>query len=103
MKSITGKVKEASSKYELAISTAERNDFIHEHAIANKQADEFFLQNGLKRLEIAKDITNGLADVHEINVDGISGNGNTNPANAVAVGKTLKLNDFNIGISQETL
>jgi len=59
----------------------------------------------LKRLEIARDIANGLADVHGINGDGIDGDGNTtfvhldvNPANVVAVGKTLKLNDFNIGI-----
>eukprot|EP00957_Ditylum_brightwellii_P066233 5026010-Ditylum_brightwellii.AAC.1 len=46
MKSITGKVEEASIKYELAISANERNEFIHEQAIANKQAAEFLLQNG---------------------------------------------------------
>lgn len=54
----------------------------------------------LVRLKIARDIANGLADVH-----GIDGDGNAtfvhldiNPANVVSVGGTLKLNDFNIGI-----
>lgn len=54
----------------------------------------------LQRLKIARDIANGLADVH-----GIDGDGNAtfvhldiNPANVVSVGGTLKLNDFNIGI-----
>jgi serine/threonine protein kinase len=54
----------------------------------------------LQRLRIARDIANGLADVH-----GIDGDGNAtfihldiNPANVVSVGGTLKLNDFNIGI-----
>jgi serine/threonine protein kinase len=54
----------------------------------------------LARLKIARDIANGLADVH-----GIDGDGNAtfvhldvNPANVVSVGGTLKLNDFNIGI-----
>lgn len=54
----------------------------------------------LERLRIARDVANGLADVH-----GIDGDGNTtfvhldvNPANVVSVGGTLKLNDFNIGI-----
>lgn len=54
----------------------------------------------LKRLEIARDIASGLADVH-----GIDGDGNAtfvhldiNPANVVVVGNELKLNDFNIGI-----
>mmetsp|Transcript_23263 Transcript_23263/g.51773 ORF Transcript_23263/g.51773 Transcript_23263/m.51773 type:complete len:271 (+) Transcript_23263:177-989(+) len=57
----------------------------------------------LKRLEIARDIAHGLADVH-----GIDGDGNTtfvhldvNPANVVSVDKTLKLNDFNIGIIRQ--
>ena len=57
----------------------------------------------LKRLEIARDIATGLADVH-----GIDGDGNTtfvhldvNPANVVSVQKTLKLNDFNIGIIRQ--
>jgi serine/threonine protein kinase len=57
----------------------------------------------LKRLEIARDIANGLADVH-----GIDGDGNTtfvhldvNPANVVSVNETLKLNDFNIGIIRQ--
>lgn len=54
----------------------------------------------LKRLEIARDIASGLADVH-----GMDGDGNAtfvhldiNPANVIVIGKTLKLNDFNIGI-----
>jgi hypothetical protein len=54
----------------------------------------------LERLKIARDIANGLADVH-----GIDGDGNAtfvhldiNPANVVSIGGTLKLNDFNIGI-----
>jgi serine/threonine protein kinase len=54
----------------------------------------------LARLKIARDIANGLADVH-----GIDGDGNAtfvhldiNPANVVSIGGTLKLNDFNIGI-----
>jgi len=54
----------------------------------------------LARLRIARDIANGLADVH-----GIGGDGNAtlvhldiNPANVVSVNGTLKLNDFNIGI-----
>lgn len=54
----------------------------------------------LARLKIARDIANGVADVH-----GIDGDGNAtfvhldvNPANVVSVGGTLKLNDFNIGI-----
>jgi len=54
----------------------------------------------LKRLEIARDIASGLADVH-----GIDGDGNStfvhldvNPANVVVINGTLKLNDFNIGI-----
>mmetsp|Transcript_29277 Transcript_29277/g.79233 ORF Transcript_29277/g.79233 Transcript_29277/m.79233 type:complete len:869 (-) Transcript_29277:1448-4054(-) len=57
----------------------------------------------MKRLEIARDIANGLADVH-----GIDGDGNTtfvhldvNPANVVSVNQTLKLNDFNIGIIRQ--
>ena len=57
----------------------------------------------LKRIEIARDIANGLADVH-----GIDGDGNTtfvhldvNPANVVSVNGTLKLNDFNIGIIRQ--
>jgi serine/threonine protein kinase len=54
----------------------------------------------LVRLRIARDIADGLADVH-----GIDGDGNAtfvhldvNPANVVSVGGRLKLNDFNIGI-----
>jgi serine/threonine protein kinase len=54
----------------------------------------------LARLQIALDISNGLADVH-----GIDGDGNAtfvhldiNPANVVSIGGTLKLNDFNVGV-----
>lgn len=56
----------------------------------------------LERLKIARDIANGLADVHGI--DAPDGNNATfvhldiNPANVVSIGGTLKLNDFNIGI-----
>jgi len=56
----------------------------------------------LARLNIARDIANGLADVHGI--DGEDGKNATfvhmdiNPANVVSIGGTLKLNDFNIGI-----
>eukprot|EP00980_Cylindrotheca_fusiformis_P011194 scaffold2563_cov124-Cylindrotheca_fusiformis.AAC.25 len=57
----------------------------------------------LQRLRIARDIANGLADVH-----GIDGDNNAtfvhldiNPANVVSVGGTLKLNDFNIGIIRQ--
>jgi len=57
----------------------------------------------LERLRIARDIADGLADVH-----GINGDTNTtfvhldvNPANVVSVNGTLKLNDFNIGIIRQ--
>jgi serine/threonine protein kinase len=56
----------------------------------------------LARLKIARDIANGLADVHGI--DSKDGSNATfvhldiNPANVVSIGGTLKLNDFNIGI-----
>eukprot|EP00957_Ditylum_brightwellii_P008437 639167-Ditylum_brightwellii.AAC.1 len=46
MKSTMGEVEEASNKYELAISAAERGEFIYEQAIANERAAEFFLRNG---------------------------------------------------------
>lgn len=54
----------------------------------------------LKRLEIARDIATGLADVHGIDGDDQPSfvHLDINPANVVVVGKTLKLNDFNIGI-----
>eukprot|EP00957_Ditylum_brightwellii_P202452 15330230-Ditylum_brightwellii.AAC.1 len=45
MNSAMGEVEEASSKYELAVSAAERNEFIHEQAIANERAAEFFLRH----------------------------------------------------------
>jgi len=54
----------------------------------------------LARLRIARNIAEGLADMH-----GIDGDGNAtfvhldvNPANVMSIGGTLKLNDFNIGI-----
>lgn len=57
----------------------------------------------LERLRIARDISEGLADVH-----GIDGDGNVtfvhldiNPANVVSIGGRLKLNDFNIGIPRK--
>jgi len=57
----------------------------------------------LARLNIARDIASGLADVH-----GIDGDGNAtfvhldiNPANIVSIGGTLKLNDFNIGVLRQ--
>lgn len=57
----------------------------------------------LARLRVARDIANGLADVH-----GIDGDGNAtfvhldiNPANVVSIGGTLKLNDFNIGMLRQ--
>ena len=57
----------------------------------------------LARLNIARDIASGLADVH-----GIDGDGNAtfvhldiNPANVVSIGGTLKLNDFNIGVLRQ--
>lgn len=63
--------------------------------LADKQS-----KNPGSRLRIARDVANGLADMH-----GIDGDGNAtfvhldvNPANVVSVGGTLKLNDFNIGI-----
>jgi serine/threonine protein kinase len=63
--------------------------------LADKKAKE-----PLARLGIARDIAEGLADVH-----GIDGDGNAtfvhldiNPANVVSIGGTLKLNDFNIGV-----
>jgi len=54
----------------------------------------------LKRLEIARDIASGLADVHGIDGDDQPSfvHLDINPANVVVVGNTLKLNDFNIGI-----
>jgi len=55
------------------------------------------------RLNIARDIASGLADVH-----GIDGDGNAtfvhldiNPANVVSIGGKLKLNDFNIGVLRQ--
>ncbi|KAI2501490.1 protein tyrosine kinase [Fragilaria crotonensis] len=57
-------------------------------------------KNPLARLRIARDIADGLADVHGIDGDGLATfvHLDINPANVVSVGGTLKLNDFNIGI-----
>lgn len=57
-------------------------------------------KNPLARLRIARDIADGLADVHGIDGDGRATfvHLDINPANVVSVGGTLKLNDFNIGI-----
>ena len=54
----------------------------------------------LKRLRIASDIANGLADVHEIDGPGQAtlAHFDVNLANVVSVKKTLKLNDFNIAV-----
>jgi serine/threonine protein kinase len=54
----------------------------------------------LARLSIARDIANGLADVHGIDGDELTTfvHLDINPANVVSIGGTLKLNDFNIGI-----
>eukprot|EP00957_Ditylum_brightwellii_P048282 3664312-Ditylum_brightwellii.AAC.1 len=67
--------------------------------------EEMVKEVRLKRHKIARDITSRFTNMHGINVDGVNGDGNTtfihldiNPANVIAVGKTLKLNDFNIGI-----
>ena len=71
----------------------------------------------LARLRIARNIAEGLADVHGIDPDLTTTNDNPdsnsstssvaslvhldiNPANVISVGGTLKLNDFNIGILQ---
>ena len=48
----------------------------------------------LARLKIARDIAQGLADVHEIGLVHYD----VNLANIVSIGETLKINDFNIGI-----
>ena len=64
-------------------------------------------KNPVKLLEIARDIANGLADVHDMGKDGDSSRPNSfvhldiNPANVVSIGGTLKLNDFNIGIMRK--
>lgn len=57
----------------------------------------------LERLKIARDISNGLADVHGIDGDGDASfvHLDINPANVVSIGGTLKLNDFNIGIIRQ--
>jgi len=48
----------------------------------------------LARLKIARDIAQGLADVHDIGLVHYD----TNLANIVSIGETLKINDFNIGV-----
>jgi len=61
----------------------------------------------VKLLEIARDIANGIADVHGMGKNGDASLPNAfvhldvNPANVVSVGGTLKLNDFNIGIMRK--
>mmetsp|Transcript_1792 Transcript_1792/g.2779 ORF Transcript_1792/g.2779 Transcript_1792/m.2779 type:complete len:122 (+) Transcript_1792:599-964(+) len=45
-KSLLGNTKDASRDYDLAIAAAEKHGFIHEHAIANERAGDFFLRNG---------------------------------------------------------
>jgi len=54
----------------------------------------------LARLKIARDVAEGLADVHGIDGDDRPSfvHLDINPANVVSVNGTLKLNDFNIGI-----
>lgn len=55
----------------------------------------------LARLQIARDVANGLADVHSIDGDDQPASFvhlDINPANVVSIGGTLKLNDFNIGV-----
>uniref|UniRef100_A0A7S1YNH3 KIF-binding protein n=1 Tax=Ditylum brightwellii TaxID=49249 RepID=A0A7S1YNH3_9STRA len=44
-KSRLGETDKASKKYELAIAAAEINGFVHEQAIANERAADFFLRN----------------------------------------------------------
>lgn len=64
-------------------------------------------KNPIKMLEIARDIANGIADVHAMGKNGDESLPNAfvhldvNPANVVSVGGTLKLNDFNIGIMRK--
>ena len=54
----------------------------------------------LRRLEIARDIASALSDVHNIDEEDrvTFVHFDINPANVVVIGKTLKLNDFNIGV-----
>lgn len=54
----------------------------------------------LKRLEIARDIASGLADIHDIDGDGTASlvHYDINPANVVSIGGRLKFNDFNIAV-----
>eukprot|EP00957_Ditylum_brightwellii_P164103 12494958-Ditylum_brightwellii.AAC.1 len=48
IKSRIGENNEASEKYQLAIAAAEKNGFIHEQAVANERAADFFLRNNDK-------------------------------------------------------
>lgn len=64
-------------------------------SVADKARKEY-----LATLEMAKDIAEGLADVHGIDGDDKVSfvHLDVNPANVIIVGDKLKLNDFNIGI-----
>mmetsp|Transcript_27179 Transcript_27179/g.39394 ORF Transcript_27179/g.39394 Transcript_27179/m.39394 type:complete len:273 (+) Transcript_27179:3-821(+) len=48
MKSRIGEEGNAIEQYKLAIAASEKNGFIHEQAIANERAADFFLRNGNK-------------------------------------------------------
>lgn len=81
------------------------------HSVLNEYADGPRLgtiadkskKKPLKRLEMARDIVSALADVHSIDGDNNATfvHLDINPGNVVVVGKSLKLNDFNIGIMQK--
>lgn len=85
------------------------------HSVITEYADEPRIgtladknkKNPKKLLEIARDIANGLADVHGMGKNGNEALPNAfvhldiNPANVVSIGGTLKLNDFNIGIMRK--
>jgi len=45
-RSLSSENEEAAKCYELAIATAEKNDFPNEQAIANERAGDFFLRTG---------------------------------------------------------
>eukprot|EP00957_Ditylum_brightwellii_P033993 2574466-Ditylum_brightwellii.AAC.1 len=49
MKSFLGENDDAFGKYESAIAVAGENGFIHEQAIANERAGDFFVRNGDSR------------------------------------------------------
>mmetsp|Transcript_37466 Transcript_37466/g.56076 ORF Transcript_37466/g.56076 Transcript_37466/m.56076 type:complete len:80 (-) Transcript_37466:165-404(-) len=43
---VEGHLENASNMYDLAIAAAERNDYIHEQAIANERAGDFYHRIG---------------------------------------------------------